>query len=142
MKPTELTQPYKTVKRRGVKEAPTAAQEDPEPLQEESVVPVPDALVTKMFGLWQTQAWVAPTAVGGVVPKNDRGNVHCPPFASELPKVSLQAMWRSGSSAVDRYQCICPTWHSLLVQILQIKFDLTATACENDKQHTELDAQT
>ena len=89
VQPEELSQPYKTVKRRGVKEAPNPAQEDPEVPQEEPVMPVSDALVTKMYGLWQTQAWVAPTAVGGVVPKNDRSNVHCPPFASELPKVRV-----------------------------------------------------
>lgn len=96
MKADELSQPHKVAKRRGVKEAPTAPQDDPEALQEEPIVPVSDALVTKMYGLWQTQAWVAPTAVGGVVPKNDRGNVHCPPFASELPKVT-------------KYSCV-PNW--------------------------------
>ena len=88
VKEEELSQPYKVAKRRGVKETPNAPQEDAETVQEEPVVPVSDAMVTKMYGLWQTQAWVAPTAVGGVVPKNDRGNVHCPPFASELPKVT------------------------------------------------------
>lgn len=42
---------------------------------------------TQLFGLWQTQGWQAPIAVDGVVPKNDRGNVHVPPFASALPQV-------------------------------------------------------
>ena len=88
VKPDELSQPYKVAKRRGVKEAPGVAQNEEEVPQEESVIPVPDAMVTKMYGSWQTQAWEARTAVGRVVPKNDRGNVHCPPFAAELPKVT------------------------------------------------------
>ena len=92
VKPEELSKPYKVVKRRGVKEVPknepTVAEEE-EGLDQSPVVPVPDATVTKMYGHWQTQQWQVPTAVGGVVPKNDRGNVHCPPFASELPKVGL-----------------------------------------------------
>ena len=87
----ELGKPYKVVKRRGVKEAPgpptKAADQEEEVQVEQSVIPVPDARVTKMYGRWQTQQWEVPTAVGGIVPKNDRGNVHCPPLASELPKV-------------------------------------------------------
>ena len=91
----ELGKPYKVVKRRGVKEPPgpptrgshPPADEEAEAPQEQPVIPVPDALVTKMYGQWQTQLWEVPTAVGGIVPKNDRGNVHCPPLASELPKV-------------------------------------------------------
>ena len=92
VKPEELSKPYKVVKRRGVKDAPQAdpneVKAEEEGGQEEPVIPVPDAMVTKMYGRWQTQQWQVPTAVGGVVPKNDRGNVHCPPLASELPKVS------------------------------------------------------
>ncbi len=94
VRPEELAKPYKVVKRRGVKDPPAANPDaaqrpsEEEGAQEEaSVIPVPDALVTKMYGQWQTQQWEVPTAVGGVVPKNDRGNVHCPPLASELPKV-------------------------------------------------------
>ena len=90
----ELGNPYKVVKRRGVKETaapPTRGSHPPadqeEVQEEQSIIPVPDALVTKMYGRWQTQQWEVPTAVGGIVPKNDRGNVHCPPLASELPKV-------------------------------------------------------
>ncbi|KAL3141472.1 hypothetical protein ABBQ32_005034 [Trebouxia sp. C0010 RCD-2024] len=93
----ELSKPYKVVKRRGVKEGPEPRNKGSQPLddqeedvqEEPSVIPVPDALVTKMYGRWQTQQWEVPTAVGGIVPKNDRGNVHCPPLASELPKVCL-----------------------------------------------------
>ena len=94
VKPEEVSKPHKVVKRRGVKDPPGTHPEssrgrpEEEEVQEEpSVIPVPDAMVTKMYGVWQTQQWEAPTAVGGVVPKNDRGNVHCPPLASELPKV-------------------------------------------------------
>lgn len=94
VKVEELAKPYKVVKRRGVKDPP-GPHADPSkgPAEEEdvqeatSVIPVPDSMVTKMYGRWQTQQWQVPTAVGGVVPKNDRGNVHCPPLASELPKV-------------------------------------------------------
>ena len=94
VKSEELAKPYKVVKRRGVKDPP-GPHTDPSkgPTEEEdvqeatSVIPVPDSMVTKMYGRWQTQQWEVPTAVGGVVPKNDRGNVHCPPLASELPKV-------------------------------------------------------
>ena len=93
MKSEELATPYKVVRRRGVKDgpgpAPDTSKEVPEEdeIQASSVIPVSDAMVTKMYGRWQTQQWEVPTAVGGVVPKNDRGNVHCPPLASELPKV-------------------------------------------------------
>ena len=92
VRPEELSKPYKVVKRRGVKDAPQAdpsgvKAEVEEGQEEPAVIPMPDAMVTKMYGRWQTQQWQVPTAVGGVVPKNDRGNVHCPPLASELPKV-------------------------------------------------------
>lgn len=98
VKAEELARPYKVVKRRGVKEPPgphtnpyKGPAEEEEVQEETSVIPVPDSMVTKMYGQWQTQQWEVPTAVGGVVPKNDRGNVHCPPLASELPKVCYAA---------------------------------------------------
>ena len=94
VKSEELAKPYKVVKRRGVKDPPgphpdssKGPAEEEEVQEATSVIPVPDSMVTKMYGRWQTQQWEVPTAVGGVVPKNDRGNVHCPPLASELPKV-------------------------------------------------------
>ena len=95
VRPEEVGKPYKVVKRRGVKDSPGPSsklsqappEEEEEVLEETSVIPVLDAMVTKMYGRWQTQQWEVPTAVGGVVPKNERGNVHCPPLASELPKV-------------------------------------------------------
>lgn len=45
--------------------------------------------MTKLYGQWQTRPWAAPVAAGGLVPKNERGNVHAPPFAAALPVVSL-----------------------------------------------------
>ena len=41
--------------------------------------------MSNFYGIWQTQAWVPPAAVGGIVPKNDRGNVEVPPLAAALP---------------------------------------------------------
>lgn len=109
----ELDRPYKVVKRRGVKEAPgpptrgshPPADQEEEVQEEQSVIPVPDALVTKMYGRWQTQQWEVPTAVGGIVPKNDRGNVHCPPLASELPKVCAPSHLPLCQSFVPCYSC-------------------------------------
>ena len=43
--------------------------------------------VTKLYGDWQTEEWIPPQAENGVVPKNDRGNVLCPPLAYCLPQV-------------------------------------------------------
>ncbi len=43
--------------------------------------------VTKLYGDWQTEEWIPPKAEDGVVPKNDRGNVLCPPLAYCLPQV-------------------------------------------------------
>ena len=42
---------------------------------------------TKLYGRWQTKEWVPPRAENGIVPKNDRGNVMCPPLAFCLPTV-------------------------------------------------------
>lgn len=41
--------------------------------------------VSAFYGEWQTREWAPPPAVGGNVPKNERGNVEVPPFASSLP---------------------------------------------------------
>lgn len=41
--------------------------------------------VSKLYGFWQTAPWEAPVAVGGMVPKNDRGNVEVPPLTQSLP---------------------------------------------------------
>ena len=48
----------------------------------------------KLYGRWQTDAWQPPVAEGGLVPKNEHGNVLCPPFAASLPKVrSVVVLW-------------------------------------------------
>jgi len=41
---------------------------------------------TRLYGRWQTRRWEAPVAVDGIVPKNERGNVQCPPLTMSLPK--------------------------------------------------------
>lgn len=51
--------------------------------------------VTKLYGDWQTEEWIPPKAENGVVPKNERGNVLCPPLAYCLPQV-------------------CTDWHCLI----------------------------
>ena len=48
-----------------------------------------DEGITKLYGAWQTTEWVAPTAQDGKVPKNERGNVMCPPLAFSLPTVRI-----------------------------------------------------
>ena len=56
---------------------------------------------TRLYGEWQTQPWKAPKAKDGVVPKNERGTVHCPPLAAALPQVrqsflTLHKPWTMG----------------------------------------------
>lgn len=41
--------------------------------------------VTRLYGEWQTTAWAPPAAVDGTVPRNERGNVNVPPYATQLP---------------------------------------------------------
>ncbi|CAG9465187.1 unnamed protein product [Pedinophyceae sp. YPF-701] len=38
-----------------------------------------------VYGEWQTRAWVPAPVVDGRVPRNDRGNVECPPLVPLLP---------------------------------------------------------
>ena len=45
------------------------------------------ALVSRLYGEWQTERWVPPRAVGGVVPKDARGGVKVPPMSAGLPTV-------------------------------------------------------
>ncbi|KAK9858829.1 hypothetical protein WJX84_000716 [Apatococcus fuscideae] len=86
-------QPAKINRRRGFKlppgigGTPTAGKED---VAEEAAGALetqglPEEGMTKLYGQWQTRVWAAPIASGGLVPKNERGNVHAPPFASALP---------------------------------------------------------
>lgn len=49
--------------------------------------------VTLLYGHWQTEEWKPPVATSGIVPKNERGTVHCPPFASALPSGMAPALW-------------------------------------------------
>ena len=46
-----------------------------------------DTEVTKLYGDWQTEEWILPKAENGRVPKNEHGNVLCPPLAFALPRV-------------------------------------------------------
>jgi xeroderma pigmentosum group C-complementing protein len=53
----------------------------------------------KLYGYWQTQPWAPPVAQGGIVPKNDRGNVEVPPLVKALPggtvHLALPLVWQS-----------------------------------------------
>ena len=49
--------------------------------------PEDESQQTRLYGKWQTQPWAPPKAEGGIVPKNERGTVHCPPLAAALPQV-------------------------------------------------------
>ena len=53
----------------------------------------------KLYGYWQTHPWVPPVAQGGIVPKNERGNVEVPPLVKELPggtvHLALPLVWQS-----------------------------------------------
>ena len=64
--------------------------------------------ITKLYGDWQTDEWIPPKAEHGIVPKNERGNVLCPPLAYALPLV-------------------CINIHSLSVYRLMLAFCLPAT---------------
>lgn len=59
------------------------------------------AAVTLLYGFWQTDPWQPPKAEGGVVPKNERGNVECPPFAKALPQGTVHVAL-PGAAAVCR----------------------------------------
>ena len=48
---------------------------------------------TKLYGRWQTEEYVPPRAENGIVPKNERGNVVCPPLAFCLPTVRACPPW-------------------------------------------------
>lgn len=54
---------------------------------------------TRLYGRWQTAPWVPPTAEGGQVPKNERGNVLCPPLAFSLPTARILSSPTHGRSA-------------------------------------------
>ncbi|KAK9840463.1 hypothetical protein WJX74_010195 [Apatococcus lobatus] len=85
--------PAKINRRRGFKLPPgmdgkaAAGKEDPGPEATgvSETQGLPEEGMTKLYGQWQTRPWAAPVAAGGLVPKNERGNVHAPPFAAALP---------------------------------------------------------
>lgn len=45
-----------------------------------------EAGMNRMYGVWQTRPWAPPAARGGQVPKNERGQVDCPPYSLALPE--------------------------------------------------------
>ena len=78
-----------------------------------------DTEVTKLYGDWQTEEWIPPKAENGKVPKNERGNVLCPPLAYALPRVGGSHLMQSVLG--DIYVIVasarsseCPTQLSLL----------------------------
>ena len=48
--------------------------------------------MSKFYGFWQTKEWCPPSASGGKVPKNDRGNVEVPPLAAALPTGTVREL--------------------------------------------------
>ncbi|EFJ49372.1 hypothetical protein VOLCADRAFT_89729 [Volvox carteri f. nagariensis] len=55
-----------------------------------------------LYGRWQTDPWVPPVAEGGIVPKNERGNVECPPLVPELPRGTVHITLGPGLGALCR----------------------------------------
>ncbi|KAK9823314.1 hypothetical protein WJX72_001861 [[Myrmecia] bisecta] len=92
VKAEEVEKPFKTAKKRnhkgGSKPATmdAAEEEDDAELGSPSTSKSPEPALTRLYGEWQTSEWRAPVATGGVVPKNEHGNVLCPPFAAALPE--------------------------------------------------------
>jgi hypothetical protein len=65
---------------------------------------------TKLYGHWQTVEWIPPQAKDGIVPKNERGNVLCPPLAHALPLVNSCMLLRlkgASCSALQLYLALC-----------------------------------
>ncbi|BDA45057.1 probable DNA repair protein complementing XP-C cells homolog [Coccomyxa sp. Obi] len=94
---SELAKPAKTITRRGAKDDHKAAStpeevaeafkdddEDDDPFKP-TTPKTPASKETNLFGYWQTVEWIPPQAKDGIVPKNERGNVMCPPLAHALP---------------------------------------------------------
>lgn len=51
--------------------------------------------MNRIYGVWQTRPWAAPAARGGQVPKNERGQVDCPPFSLALPEGAPRSIART-----------------------------------------------
>lgn len=63
---------------------------------------------TRLYGRWQTVDWIPPQAKHGIVPKNERGNVLCPPLAHALPLVR-ESLTPEGCAAWN-FNCTHRTW--------------------------------
>lgn len=77
--------------------------------------------MTKLYGEWQTDAYELPTASGGIVPKNERGNVEAPPFVNALPggtvHIESSVAWvvcNPGLSCAGIFIECCPELHGSL----------------------------
>ncbi|KAI8108137.1 hypothetical protein M9434_006167 [Picochlorum sp. BPE23] len=83
VKPEELDRPCKKIKKRGAPKVEDLRSP-------ENVGDIIDEgggqLMSSYYAEWQTIPWSPPPAVDGKVPKNERGNIEAPPFATELPK--------------------------------------------------------
>ncbi|GAX72825.1 hypothetical protein CEUSTIGMA_g280.t1 [Chlamydomonas eustigma] len=55
-----------------------------------------------LFGDWQTEPWKRPAATDGIVPKNERGNVECPPLLPALPHGTVHLSQYPGIGGVCR----------------------------------------
>ncbi|KAK9845720.1 hypothetical protein WJX81_000463 [Elliptochloris bilobata] len=91
VKAAQADKPYKEVARRGAKAAEAnaaakAAEADNEG-EDGDLFKLRGAasLRARLYGEWQTEAWVPPRAVGGIVPKDARGSVKVPPMSAGLP---------------------------------------------------------
>ena len=75
---------------------------------------VPASEVTKLYGDWQTDEWIPPKAEHGIVPKNERGNVLCPPLAYALPQVCVTVHTLRVSVSTSMALCLPASrdvWH-------------------------------
>lgn len=75
--------------------------------------------VTKLYGDWQTEEWIPPKAKNGKVPKNEHGNVLCPPLAFALPRVGGSHLVQSVRANINiivasARSCVYPTQLSFL----------------------------
>lgn len=84
IKSEELDRPCKKIKKRG---APKLEDlRSPETMGGIDIDDGGGQLMSRYYAEWQTVPWSPPPAVDGKVPKNERGNIEAPPFATELPK--------------------------------------------------------
>ena len=99
--PGELAFPAKMVKKRGAAKSSSDlhkgidgdfAKEEEEEGEEEEVGETREVC---LYGQWQTDELVLPSAVNGKVPKNERGNVEVPPFAHALPPGTVHLSYQN-----------------------------------------------